>query len=212
MVPFLPLNMQGTFQLRIDVHDDAPLIGPFVDEVFIEPISFPLNASLSVPTLYLGVARRSSLELSLQVLCKDDFYGTDCNTYCVGNEQYSCDREGNRMCQPDYYVLPECSVHCVSNDSQFTCDPDSGAFVCQENYFTDECDVFCEEQSDELFGFYTCSPITGERECMPGYIDPDTNCTTRELINQIKLNEIAGCQLKLYGLCASMEIAGLSDI
>lgn len=207
-------TQQGSFQLRIDIHDDSTG-GPFVDEVFAEPLSFPLGGSFSDPTRYAGVARLSTIELSFRVRCKDNFYGSDCDTYCLSNERYSCNEEGNRVCRPGYFVLPECSIHCVPETDRFRCDPESGektcmqnyytpscdvycvphptnftcdpvngTYVCRENYFTEECDVFCEESSDLVDGFYTCDPITGEKLCMDGYVDPDTDCITRELFHR----------------------------
>lgn len=69
------------------------------------------------------------------------------------------------------YCLPETNVTCI--------DPVNGTIVCQENYFAEECNVFCEESSE---GLYTCDPITGEKVCIQGYVDPETDCITRELL------------------------------
>lgn len=180
--------MQGSFQLRIDVHDSDIFVDDFVDEVFIEPQRFSPGGSFSTPTQYMGVGRRSQFELSFSVRCRENFYGEDCNTVCVDNEQYSCNADGSRTCNEGFFNLPECLTQCVPAES-FTCGP-TGNRVCLENYFTESCSVFCRESADQVGGFYTCNPLTGEKECLRGYVDPATNCTmlaptTCELILQL---------------------------
>ena len=53
----------------------------------------------------------------------------------------------------------------------------SYALTCiQPNYFGPTCSVLCIPQDNEL-GHYSCNTTTGAKECLPGYYDPDTNCT-----------------------------------
>ena len=49
--------------------------------------------------------------------------------------------------------------------------------VCaNNNYYGVDCFVFCEPQDNDT-GHYTCNPITGAKECLPGFVNPSTNCT-----------------------------------
>ena len=46
---------------------------------------------------------RSSTRILVRVYCDTDYYGADCNTYCVGRDDsgghYSCDdNTGNKIC------------------------------------------------------------------------------------------------------------------
>ena len=48
--------------------------------------------------------------------------------------------------------------------------------VCaNNNYYGVDCSVFCEPQDNDT-GHYTCNPITGAKECLPGFVNPSTNC------------------------------------
>ena len=48
--------------------------------------------------------------------------------------------------------------------------------VCaNNNYYRVDCSVFCEPQDNDT-GHYTCNPITGAKECLPGFVNPSTNC------------------------------------
>ena len=52
--------------------------------------------------------------------------------------------------------------------------------ICAPNYYPQGvCDVPCTPR-DDPGGHYTCNPITGERQCLDGYTNPETNCVTVE--------------------------------
>lgn len=48
--------------------------------------------------------------------------------------------------------------------------------TCVVNFFGPDCNTMCEGRDDD-FGHFTCDPLTGVKICLPGYQDPDTNCT-----------------------------------
>ena len=175
--------------------------------IFAEPQSFSLGDSFSNPTWYIGLGRRSQIKLSFKVLCSEDFYGEDCNTRCIGNDVSSCDENGNMVCMPGRFLLPECSVSCIPEDGRYRCDPENGERVCEENYYTPTCEVQCTPHptnytcnsrngakichegyfTDEcnVFcrnsskdGVCTCDALTGEKECLPDFTSVDTNSPT----------------------------------
>ena len=43
------------------------------------------------------------------------------------------------------------------------------------NYYGVDCSVFCEPRDNDT-GHYTCNPVTGAKECLSGFINPNTNC------------------------------------
>lgn len=156
------------------MHDSDAFVDDFVDEVFAQPLSFPPGDPFSAPTWYVGVGRRSQIELSFLVRCRDNFFGQDCNTECIDNQRFFCNSDGSRTCNQGYFNLPECLTECTPTGNSF-CDT-MGNKVCRENYFNKNCSAFCGESQSEDTGFYTCNPLTGERECLSGY-GPATNCT-----------------------------------
>lgn len=50
---------------------------------------------------------------------------------------------------------------------------------CNDNYFGLDCGTFCVD-TDDSSGHFTCGS-NGERICLPGWSEPDTNCLTREI-------------------------------
>eukprot|EP00118_Oscarella_pearsei_P025249 m.307831 g.307831 ORF g.307831 m.307831 type:complete len:343 (+) comp42884_c0_seq1:102-1130(+) len=46
--------------------------------------------------------------------------------------------------------------------------------VCNEHYYKN-CDVYCEPMDDDTNGHYTCDS-EGQKQCVSGYQDPETNC------------------------------------
>lgn len=46
---------------------------------------------------------------------------------------------------------------------------------CSEGLFGEDCSVFCEPRNDSM-GHFSCGS-GGERVCLDGYRDPETNCT-----------------------------------
>ena len=82
-------------------------------------------------------------------------------------------------CTENYYG-PNCATFCEPNDNHI-CDED-GNIVCRDtHYYGTLCNVFCEGRNDSL-GHYQCSR-NGNKICLEGYQDPDTNCTTRKWVH-----------------------------
>ena len=51
-------------------------------------------------------------------------------------------------------------------------------YRCAMNFYGSSCATYCQERDDET-GHYTCAS-DGNRECLNGYTNPMTNCTTPE--------------------------------
>lgn len=49
--------------------------------------------------------------------------------------------------------------------------------ACGLSHYGMDCSVFCEPRNDTT-GHYTCNKITGAIECLPGFTDVSSNCTT----------------------------------
>ena len=94
-----------------------------VDRFLINIKLGPSPANLSRQT-YTGVYNISLLDLSFSVRCTENFYGPDCNIFCVPVQGlYSCDKIGQKLCQNESCdPITECQM-CKSSvpmPSQFT--------------------------------------------------------------------------------------------
>ena len=49
--------------------------------------------------------------------------------------------------------------------------------TCGEDFYGPDCTVFCVDTNDTSSGHYTCDRSTGEKVCLEGYRNSDTNCT-----------------------------------
>ena len=47
---------------------------------------------------------------------------------------------------------------------------------CASNYFGADCETYCELMNDDDKGHYACDS-SGEKICLLGYMNPETNCT-----------------------------------
>ena len=120
--------------------------------------------------------------------CAANYYPASvCDVFCVPRNDsrghYICGPSGQRICLPRYtdpdtfcvdclgnYLEPDC-IECEANFQGSSCED------CAANYYPEgECDVFCVPR-DDSGGHFTCNPVTGERECLGGFTDPETNCT-----------------------------------
>ena len=48
-------------------------------------------------------------------------------------------------------------------------------FYCAENYYGNKCDIYCQP-TDSYLGHYYCD-FDGQKLCIDGYSNPDSNCT-----------------------------------
>ena len=133
-------HFQGSFQLLISVRDHDDFIGSlfggdeFVDSIFIERNLQP-SASFSTRQSYRGTYRRGTISLSFRVACTENYYGSNCATFCEPNDNHTCDENGNIVCRNSYYGT-QCNVFCEGrNDSlgHYQCSR-HGSKICLEGY------------------------------------------------------------------------------
>ncbi|CAH1775344.1 unnamed protein product, partial [Owenia fusiformis] len=106
-------------------------------------------------------------------ICKDNFYGGQCDVFCKPEETFGCDdKTGNKMCHINYYG-DNCAVFCIQGDGYY-CDTQTGRKICRWGFYGIECDVFCEEGST-----FVCDQQTGARICFPDYYGQEcsTHCS-----------------------------------
>ena len=128
--------------------------------------------------------------------CDDNFVGANCDTcapnyypqgvctnLCIPRDNslghFSCSIDGP-VCLPGYTGTSTNCVTCIGNRKEPDCTE------CDDNFVGTNCDTcapnyhppgqcFCTPRNDSG-GHYTCDPITGNRICLEGYMDPDTFC------------------------------------
>ena len=75
-----------------------------VDDVYIEKTLAP-SPSFTSEEWYSGEYGNAEIRLSFRVQCVDNFYGSDCGTYCVATDSdidghYVCGSGGEKICSP----------------------------------------------------------------------------------------------------------------
>ncbi|XP_078363782.1 uncharacterized protein LOC144648000, partial [Oculina patagonica] len=102
----------GAFAIRLDVWDDDSRningtghANDHVDTLNYDVVNVPAQKNLqnAVAKSITLTGKRSSTRISVRVYCDADYYGADCNTYCVGRDDsgghYKCDEStGNKVC------------------------------------------------------------------------------------------------------------------
>jgi len=98
---------QGAVQLYITVTDENGSIFPdvLVDKFFIN-VNVSVGQGISRPTFFSGDEGIGEIQLGFRVTCTENFYGSDCVTFCVERDDdlghYTCDSEGNIICREGY--------------------------------------------------------------------------------------------------------------
>ena len=96
-------NLQLDFQLLVrakdfDDNDDDDI----VDDVFIN-MMLEVNASYTAVEEYTGVLGDVSLLVRFRVTCQRDYYGRNCSTFCIAQNDdsfghFSCNQDGTIQC------------------------------------------------------------------------------------------------------------------
>ena len=103
------MYMQVSFQLFIRARDEDKPIGSDddLDDIFINQSIQP-NTGYSQVTEYLGNSEKVSVHLRYQIYCQPNYYGTNCATFCVAqndnmNGHYTCNNaDGSIQCRDGY--------------------------------------------------------------------------------------------------------------
>ena len=106
--------IQVTFQLYIKARDfddgliiDLPIdTDDDLDDIFINR-ALEVNTSFTAMEEYTGILNRVSVQMRFRVTCQQDYYGADCSTFCVAqnddlNGYYTCNSDGSIQCLEDF--------------------------------------------------------------------------------------------------------------
>ena len=100
---------QTRFQLYIKARDsDAGLIIDLIngdddlDNIFIDQ-TLEVNSGFTQLEEYNGALNRVTVQMRFRVMCQQDYYGADCGTFCVAqnddmNGHYTCNSDGSIQC------------------------------------------------------------------------------------------------------------------
>ena len=198
-------SKQGRIQLLVDAIDrnnsnQAPdETEGIVDRFLINLDQLQLGADLTEQKIYTGIYNISQLAMSFQVNVSENYYGSNCTTFCEAKEGvYNCDSNGNIVCVEnnrdsstmcincsEKYYGPDCTTFCEAVEEMYTCSSD-GKIVCvkenrnslmfcincSENYYGSDCTTSCEA----VEGVYNCDG-NGSIVCVEENRDPHKNCT-----------------------------------
>ena len=123
--------------------DDQP--GSSGSVQLVDQFSIDLTTSFLIPgagftaeTFYSGFFGFGMLQLSFNLSCAANFFGSDCATECVPNDLTVCDENGISVCRPGRFG-DSCEFfdNCFENDQ---CDP-NGECVDGDDTFTCECNA-----------------------------------------------------------------------
>ena len=170
-----------------------------IDRFLINLDQLQLGADLTEQKNYTGIYNISQLAISFQVECSENYYGSDCTTFCEAVEGvYNCDGNGSIVCVEENrnsstmcincsekYYGPDCTTFCEAVEEMYTCGSD-GKIVCvkenrnptmfcincSEKYYGSNCTTFCEA----VEGVYNCDS-NGKIVCVNANLDPHRNCT-----------------------------------
>ena len=101
--------MQVSFQLFIRARDEDKPFGSDddIDDIFINQSREP-NTGYSPVVVYLGNGRKVSVRLRYRIDCQPNFYGRNCATFCVAqnddvNGHYTCNSaDGSIQCRDGF--------------------------------------------------------------------------------------------------------------
>ena len=120
--------------------------------------------------------------------CAPDYYPPSiCQIFCQPRNDsighFTCNQiTGAKICLPKYTDNSTNCVMCQGNFQEPDCTECDANFqgpncdMCVPNYYPQGiCVKFCQPRNDAL-GHFTCNPVTGDKECLPGFEDPTTDC------------------------------------
>ena len=106
--------LQEELEFNIDINNIRPgNTQDLVDRYILRGALTPSNTFIR-REIFGGTSERGILTLSFRLRCTQNYFGSDCNTYCVPTERFTCDpTNGNIVCREGYQdKATNCSV-CV---------------------------------------------------------------------------------------------------
>ena len=108
------LLLQGQFQLNIVINN---IVSSNINNLeLVDTVSFVRNLSPSTQLtsrMVTGMFDQGEFELSYRVQCVTNYYGSDCNTLCVETDRFTCDQNGNIVCNEGYQNEANSCSDCV---------------------------------------------------------------------------------------------------
>ena len=96
---------QVNFQLYFEAKDSDPEAlnaDDDLDDIIINRV-LEVNTGYTAVEQYTGIHNRVTVPVRFKVMCQLNYYGADCNTHCVTqndyvNGHYTCDSDGSIQC------------------------------------------------------------------------------------------------------------------
>ena len=160
--------IQNGLELNIEVEDSDVEMDELIDNIIVNIPNHPINSS----TIHaIGTYNRALLILAYRLNCFSTFYGSDCSTQCIPQEdRYTCDEStGKKQCLPGYQNP---ALNCTERSCESYCNTTGGACVggicmCHEGWGGVECSIpTCSSDCDKNGGY--CS-LPGECKCHDGW-------------------------------------------
>ena len=85
------------------VEDDDPIeSNDLIDRVFAVSNGLAISDSFTSPQTYTGIYNNVQAVISYRAVCRQNYYGSQCTTFCVGRDDstghYECNSEGQPEC------------------------------------------------------------------------------------------------------------------
>ena len=132
---------QGRIQLLVDAVDrinnnQAPNeTEGIVDRFLINLDQLQLGTDLTEQKTYTGIYNISQLAMSFQVNCSENYYGSDCTTFCEAVEGvYNCDGNGSIVCVEENRDPSTRCTQCLTGRN-----PTTNCTSCLPDYIGDNC-------------------------------------------------------------------------
>lgn len=159
-------NYRGGVRVKIDVWDRDNNADDHIDfyarNININPARLQSDANFLTYTL-TGQGS-SETRIQLKVYCQNNYYGTNCNTYCVPRNSdsaghYTCNqRTGEKICNPGYS-----GSNCKTNINECASDPCLNGGECSDGRNSYTCNCLAGTSGREKRNNVVVAAVTGNQ-------------------------------------------------
>eukprot|EP00794_Sanderia_malayensis_P018734 gene18734-20623_t len=156
------LTKKGSMNLKIDIYDSDSGVNIYNHQTNEFVDTFSLNISIPA-TSHVSFAHPQNITLQAKPR------GLEPGPKLTAQISVSCNTN---------YLIPSCLEYCVNTDAtsrHYKCNYTTGVKRCMADWYGASCDLACLPRNDSL-GHYNCLE-NGTKQCLPGWIDPEKNCT-----------------------------------
>ena len=87
-----------------------------VDSMYAEMTGLTVNDTFTSAMSYAGANGEGNISLQFQAICKANYYGADCASYCIATDDsvsghYTCNSDGSKSCLAGWTNL---STNCLT--------------------------------------------------------------------------------------------------